>query len=440
MTAPRKLPPEDAGSWEVKSRYEIVFSIFLLALAFLFRNHASIVYPEILYVFVFFMSFNLAYNLYLKQKVRATPLAFSPVFVNGILITWALHYSGGTESYLWVMYLLPIFTACLLYDNRGIVLSTTYVLALYASVYGSRIWGLDGIEGLQFFGKLSLLVLSAAVTARLAAVERAMESSRAARRRRFDTSLGRLWGESAPGAKEEEGTLFSMAVHDVNAALAVVLGSSQLLRAQEDSNDGRLEDLARIDSSVRLGKVVLQNLVLLGKMDADWPLEEVSVSTIVEEALDQCRAEIRSKRILLEESPAPSTGDNGFVSVPLLRQAFLNLLFAAIAATPSGGRIRVSACPVRDNGGPHFEFVVEDGGARLGEEDQTHFFDPHWLAPGRGKGVGLGIYLAMEIIKNHEGRLDVVPSKGTGNRLTARLPLKRMVKEKSVRLSNLSDR
>src|SRR5438045_392080 len=100
----------DSVPVEVRSKHETVFSVFLLALAFLFRDQPSIVYPELLYVFVAFLAFNLLYNRFLKQKARSLHLAYSPIFVNGILITWAIHYSGGSASYLWVMYLLPIFT------------------------------------------------------------------------------------------------------------------------------------------------------------------------------------------------------------------------------------------------------------------------------------------------------------------------------------------
>ena len=54
--------------WDIRSRYEIVFSVFLLMLAFLFRDLPSIVYPDILFVFLVFLAFNLLYNRFLRQK------------------------------------------------------------------------------------------------------------------------------------------------------------------------------------------------------------------------------------------------------------------------------------------------------------------------------------------------------------------------------------
>jgi signal transduction histidine kinase len=421
MTTARATPPSAHSFWELKSQYETVFSIFLLVLAFLCRRDSSIVYPDIVYVFVAFLGFNFLFDRYLKQRVQASPLAYSPIFVNGILITWALRFSGGPSSYLWVMYLLPIFTACLLYDRRGVFLSTGYMLALYTSVYGDELWDLDAGEWLQFFGKTSLLVLSAAVTARLAVSERALRASVSAQRRDYEDSLGRLLTNASKG--EEPGTsLKALAIHEANSALAIILGSFQLLQMQLPGDVAKEEDLRRIDSSVRLGKFLMQNLAILGDSEAERPRQPVSLHGLIEEGLEECRGELRSKKIVVGTAFAASS-DAALVNPQLIRQAFINFLFAAVVATPERGRIFVRTRSVAgDNNGPGFEMDIEDGGEPLGEEAKSRFFDPYGGTSGRGKGAGLGLFLAREILRRHGGEAAVSPADGGKNRLVVRLP------------------
>jgi signal transduction histidine kinase len=404
---------------EAKSGHETLFSFFLLALAFLFRNHPSITYPEILYVFVAFLLFNFLYNRFLKQRARAAHLAYSPVFVNGILITWAVHYSGGPSSYLWVMYLLPIFTACLLYDLRGIVLSTLYVVALYASAHQSHIMRMDPAEGLQFLSKTALLVLSASITARLAYAEREAKMASLAQRRNYEESLDRLWGRSSKaGAEEKSDSLLMGGIHDVNTALSIILGSAQLLLLREKEDDPRREDLSRIESSVRLGKIILQNLFLLGRARVDWPRQASSLHDALREALEQCRGEIRSKGIMVD-TRYDAVMDQASLNGQLIHQALLNFLFASMTSSPAGGALMVST----KEDGDSIVLSIENQGAPVTPEEQRRYFDPMWIAPGRGKGVGLGLYVGKEIVTRHGGVAEVDRSESGGKKLLVRLPL-----------------
>lgn len=432
------MPPTPLQApFEDKSKHETIFSFFLLALAFLFRHHPSIRYPELLYVFVAFLSFNFLYNRFLKQKARLAHLAYSPVFVNGILITWAVHYSGGPSSYLWVMYLLPVFTACLLYDVRGIVLSTVYVLALYASVYETMLWHMDAMEGLQFLSKTALLVLSSSITARLAYAEREATSASLAERRNYEDSLDQLWGRAKDGKSggEKVDSLLMGGIHDVNTALSIILGSAQIVLMQEKEDDPRREDLARIESAVRLGKIILQNLFLLGRAKVDWAREPLSIHDAIHESLEQCRGEIRSKGILVEVR-LEAKKEQSLFNPQLMHQAFLNFLFALMTSAPSGSRMRVMT---RNTTEGSVDLTIDNQAAGVSPEERTLFFDPLWIAPGRGKGVGLGLYVGREILLRHGGEVVIESGEGGGKKLLLKIPVTDgKSSARPIQLSNLS--
>jgi signal transduction histidine kinase len=434
-------PLETTLPWDIRSKQETVFSVFLLALAFLFRHHSSITYPELLYVFGGFLAFNFLYNRFLKQKAHSMHLAYSPIFVNGILITCAIHYSGGETSYLWVMYLLPIFTACLLFDGRGILLSTLYVAVLHAWVYGQGLWGLDAGDWLQFLSRTALLVLSASVTWRLAAAERAAKVTIQAQRKNYEEALRRLQAgsDAATEPAPPEGGLMARGIHDVNTALTVILGSTQLVLSHTEGEWLGREDLVRIESAVRLSKVLLQNLFLLSRTKESWPLEPASGHNILKESMEQCRGELRSRRIAMDLTLGASL-DAVTANPHLLQQALTNFLFAAVVSTPVDGRVKVSTRTQERDGHSRLEISVEDGGALSQGEGVTRFFDPHWVGPGRGKGVGLGLFLGREIVRRHGGDVSVETTPEGGSLVSVQLPQERKQSASVIQLDELAGR
>ena len=206
----RRSDDDVAGSvfWEIRSQYEIVFGIFLLALAFLYREHPQIVIPDLWYVFTGFFGFNFLVNRFLKQIRVSMMLALPVVAANGILISSMVRFSGGTESFLWVLYLLPIFTSCLLFDFLGVAATVVYVLILRAVDLSS----LPGGMGIHGWAEGALLTVSAFVTARLAASEKAALVEAAHHRGRLKEILKNV-------GKEE---VFKMVASNVDDLIAVV--------------------------------------------------------------------------------------------------------------------------------------------------------------------------------------------------------------------------
>jgi signal transduction histidine kinase len=215
----------------------------------------------------------------------------------------------------------------------------------------------------------------------------------------------------------------ALGIHDVNTALGIILGSTQLISLQDGAavESGR-EDLSRIESAVRLGKIILQNLFLLGEARGAWPREKSSLHALLEEGLEQSRGEIRSKGLQVDlDLSAPR--DEAAVNPRLLRQAFINILFAAVAATPAGGKIRISTRLDAGGGRRWLEAAMEDGGPRMDGEGVRRYFDPRWAALGRGKGVGLGLYLSREILLRHGAGVELRPMENAGNKVVVRFPL-----------------
>src|SRR5262245_59197817 len=101
--------------------YEVMFCFFLVVLAFLFRDNTGLVYPQILYLLVLLLTLNLAAGVSLRIWPKKNWVPCLIIIANCATITAVLHYSGEQESNLWVLFLLPIYTVCLLLTRNEVI-------------------------------------------------------------------------------------------------------------------------------------------------------------------------------------------------------------------------------------------------------------------------------------------------------------------------------
>ena len=117
-----------------------------------------------------------------------------------------------------------------------------------------------------------------------------------------------------------------------------------------------------------------------------------------------------------------------------LAQVFSNLPDNALKHTPSGGRVSLAArsLPVkpgkfRAQPGLFAEITVSDTGEGIPAEDLSRIFERFYRGDKsrtqRGKGAGLGLAIAREIIHAHGGQIVAESIEGLGTRFTILLPL-----------------
>jgi signal transduction histidine kinase len=114
--------------------------------------------------------------------------------------------------------------------------------------------------------------------------------------------------------------------------------------------------------------------------------------------------------------PAPVLADPG-----RLHQVITNLLSNALKFTPPGGQVAMSLS--RDGGQARLE--VSDTGPGISPDDQLHVFDRLWRGTGTAQaaGSGIGLAVAAELARAHQGRIELASEPGSGSRFTLVLPL-----------------
>lgn len=154
--------------------------------------------------------------------------------------------------------------------------------------------------------------------------------------------------------------------------------------------------------------------------------EPVGLRRLVEEAVATLGRDLGKDRIQLSLDIDPSLkvmGDPGS-----LHQVLFNLISnARQAMLPGGGRLTIRAR--RDAGTPGFVRIeVADTGCGIRPEDLERIFEPFFsrrdreAGTGQG-GVGLGLYVSREIVRDHGGNLSASSSPGEGTTFVCLLPI-----------------
>ena len=101
-----------------------------------------------------------------------------------------------------------------------------------------------------------------------------------------------------------------------------------------------------------------------------------------------------------------------------LNQVFMNILVNAAQAIEEQGEIRIGTHA--DDG--YVEIRISDTGVGIPKENLSKIFDPFFTTKQVGKGTGLGMNVAYNIVKKHKGNIEVESEVGKGTTFTIRLP------------------
>jgi PAS domain S-box-containing protein len=102
-----------------------------------------------------------------------------------------------------------------------------------------------------------------------------------------------------------------------------------------------------------------------------------------------------------------------------INQVFMNIIVNAGQAIEQKGEITISTFQRKDI----VHIAIADTGHGMEAEVVEHIFEPFFTTKEVGKGTGLGLNVAYNIIRKHEGYINVDSSVGKGTTFTITLPV-----------------
>ncbi|MDG6109051.1 HAMP domain-containing histidine kinase [Dactylosporangium aurantiacum] len=253
--------------------------------------------------------------------------------------------------------------------------------------------------------------LSTALNTMLGQIETAFEERRASE-------------EAALASEERMRRFVADASHELRTPLTSIRGFAELQRqsGRADENVGRIEHHA-----TRMGLLV-DDLLLLARMDQQRPLEKkpVDLLALATDALIDARVTAHEHKLRLrtqggdddDVEPAIVQGDE-----TRLRQVLQNLITNALTHTPAGTEITVFV----GTEGRDAVLEVADNGPGMTAEDAERVFERFYRTdPSRTRalgGSGLGLSIVSALVTAHGGKVTLRTAPGEGAAFRVTLPL-----------------
>ncbi len=215
----------------------------------------------------------------------------------------------------------------------------------------------------------------------------------------------------------------SDAAHELRTPLTLAKSTLQATQMQQrDADEYRraiddaLEDISRMER-------LIGQLLVLARMDevnGRTATAEVGLNVLLSElaeSYDQKARQAGGKVILEQSSATPVRGD-----LDELVRLFSNVLDNAVRYGPSGGTVRVAL-----QGGPdgYATVCIHDEGGNIPPEAMPHLFDRFYRVDESRSistgGAGLGLAIAREIARRHNGDISITSRPDSGTLVSIRL-------------------
>jgi signal transduction histidine kinase/DNA-binding response OmpR family regulator len=222
--------------------------------------------------------------------------------------------------------------------------------------------------------------------------------------------------------------------HELRTPLNAVLGFSELL---SDTRYGPLNErqqryINHIHTSGHHLLRLINDILDLSKIEAgrlQLNIENVTVSIAFEEIIGTLQPLLDKKSQSLTRLVSPDlvvrADDTRF------KQMLMNLVGNAIKFTPEGGKIELTASPLKD----FVRIEVRDSGPGIPPEEKQRIFEAfHRLkqADKSIEGTGLGLAITRSLVELHGGRLDLECEPGSGSCFFFTLPAVRTLETKAI--------
>ncbi len=232
------------------------------------------------------------------------------------------------------------------------------------------------------------------------------------------SALNRMLGHVAAALRVRQDSESRMrqfladASHELRTPLAAIRGYAELSRRMDGAVPPDLAHaMRRVESEARRMTALVEDLLLLARLDSGRPLERepVDLSELVVDAVSDAHAAGPDHhwQLDLPEEPVVVTGDP-----PRLHQVLANLLANARTHTPPGTRVTVRLA----GDGERARLEVADNGPGIPASLLPDVFDRFARADtsrSRAAGsTGLGLAIVAAVVDSHHGSVQVASEPG----------------------------
>jgi two-component system sensor histidine kinase PilS (NtrC family) len=204
--------------------------------------------------------------------------------------------------------------------------------------------------------------------------------------------------------------------HEIRNPLGAMRGSIQVLQMQvppESTQAALMEIILR--ESDRLNNIITNFLTYAKPRVSNFLETEVCEAISDTFTLLRHSPDIKENHVLetvLPENPVMISADS-----TQLKQIFWNLARNSIQSMPEGGKLKITLQELESE---RIRILFEDTGCGMSAKQVERLFEP--FSESKTGGTGLGLSIVYQIIRDHNGSINVRSLENQGTKITVELP------------------
>lgn len=222
-------------------------------------------------------------------------------------------------------------------------------------------------------------------------------------------------------SSEKKDEFISIASHELKTPLTSIKGFTQIL----------LKNLEKEDKSYAFGNKILEHCVRLENLITDlldvskinagkltFEKSDCNLNSLIKDGVENIQYLASDHEIIVETVPDLSFYGDKY----RLEQVLNNFLTNAIKYSPDSSRIIVKSQAINGD----IKINVQDEGIGISPSNLNKLFERFFRADDismRFQGLGLGLYISAQIVKQHNGKIGVESTLGKGSNFWFTIPI-----------------
>lgn len=215
------------------------------------------------------------------------------------------------------------------------------------------------------------------------------------------------------------GKLATEVAHSIRNPMTSINMRLFSLKRNIDLTDTQKEDFEVVAEEMRRLDNIVRNFLEFSRPHK-LKKQRVNISAVLDMTLDLLfyRLELHSVKVIRRQDPGLPLIE---ADPELLKEVFVNLLVNACEAIESNGEVTITEQEgVAENIGRAVVVKVADNGPGIAEELRERVLEPFETT--KPQGTGLGLFIAVRIVKEHGGTLELYSTEGQGTTFILTFP------------------
>ena len=207
--------------------------------------------------------------------------------------------------------------------------------------------------------------------------------------------------------------------HQFKTPITAISLMNELLMNETVSDAQRMEYAGKIDAQINKMTWLLKSLLTLSQLEAgvlEMKTEKADLNELI--------ADLSEPLLIMADVAGVDyicqipDGIVLWADVHWLKEALSNIIKNCIEHTDAGGFVKISAA----QNNLHTTITIEDNGRGIAKEHLPHIFERFYKAGNASyDSVGIGLAMARQIIRVHDGNIEAESEVGKGTKFTIRL-------------------